>query len=249
MAVIWFNSETPLTRFAPNLKAPIYRGLEGSPKLLAELRKQVLKLEETVSKEELVSEVPRDDMDPYPYTQHWKQHNLFWDKPAKDSEHLPRFEMTPELTTLFHIVRKNYLLFLKELNYPRIKIYIHAWANVLRKDQWITKHHHVADNSCYLSGTYYLTTNPTFLSLISPIRVDQKEMFPTVEGSMLFFPSYMPHESTVYTGDDVRISIAYDLATIDSVAVNPWRPHMLLDDPETMEGYEMYLKDRSLTAY
>lgn len=248
MTVIWFNSDTPLTKFAPNLKAPLYRGVEGSNELLTELRTQITDLEDHIANEELVSEVPRDMMDPYPYTQHWKQHTLFWDKPALDGEHLTRFNMTPELEKLFHIIRKNYLLFLKELNYPRIKVYIHAWANVLRKGQWITKHHHMADSTSYLSGTYYLTTNPTHLAMISPIRLDQKEVFPTKEGQMLFFPSWMPHESTIYNGDDLRISIAYDIAVEDSTKANPWRPHCLLDDPATMEGYEMYLKDRSLTS-
>jgi hypothetical protein len=27
------------------------------------------------------------------------------------------------------------------------------------------------------------------------------------------------------------------------------RPHVLFDDPATMDGFEMYLKDRSLTSY
>jgi hypothetical protein len=62
------------------------------------------------------------------------------------------------------------------------------------------------------------------------------------------FPSYVSHESTVYHGSDLRISIAFDLCSNSSAQSNPWRPHVLFDDPTTMEGFEMYLKDRSLTA-
>lgn len=248
MGVIWFNSETPLTKFAPNLKVPLYKGTEGTDDFVDKLTAQLLDFEKQIVDEKLVSEVPKNAKDPYPHTQHWKQHSLFWDKPVLGGEHLKRFEMTPELEKMFHIIRKHYLLFLKELNYPRIKIYIHAWANVLRKGQWISLHHHQADEATYLSGTYYLTTVDTLLKLVNPIRIDQTDVFPTKKGSMILFPSYIPHESTVYDGDDLRISLAFDLSIESNTLQNPWRPHCLLDDPDTMEGFEMYLKDRSLTA-
>jgi hypothetical protein len=247
MGLIWFNSETPLTKFAPNLKIPVYKGSEGSDDFYNKLITQILKFEEQISKEDLVSEVPKGNDDPYPWTQHWKQHSIFWDKSVQGGEHLERFEMTPELTKLFHIVRKHYLLFLKELKYPRIKTYIHGWANVLRDGQWISLHHHMADAHTYISGTYYPTSAPTSLKLINPIRIDQTDVFPTTKGNLIMFPSYVPHESSVYKGEELRISIAFDLSTEENTVSNPWRPHCLFDDPNTMEGFEMYLKDRTLT--
>ena len=248
MPAFWFNSETPVTKFAPNLKIPMYTANEGNDKFIDALIQQIYKFEEQIITEDLVSEVPRDGKDPYSFTQHWKQHNLFWDVDGKDGNNLKRFPMSAELETFFHIVRKQYLLFLKELNYPRHKVYVHAWANVLRDGQWISKHHHTADNYSYLSGTYYLTTNPTYLKVISPIRLDQMEMFATKKASIIMFPSWVPHESDVYKGSDTRVSLAFDICMENSMAANPWRPHVLLDDPETMDGFEMYLKDRSLTA-
>jgi hypothetical protein len=248
MPAIWFNSETPVTKFAPNLKIPLYTANEGNDTFINSLVQQVYKFEEQIIKEDLVSEVPRNDADPYPFTQHWKQHNLLWDVDAKGGETLERFPMSPELEKFFHIIRKQYLLFLKELNYPRYKVYVHAWANVLRNGQWISKHHHTADNYSYISGTYYLTTNPTHLKIISPIRMDQMEMFATKKASIVMFPSWVPHESDVYKGDDTRVSLAFDICLEGTLSSNPWRPHVLLDDPDTMDGFEMYLKDRSLTA-
>lgn len=245
---MWFNSETPLNKFAPNLKIPMYAASEGSDEFINKLLSQIYKFEDQITKEELVSDVPRSDKDPYSYTQHWKQHNLFWDVDALGGNKLERFPMSPELEKFFHIVRKQYLLFLKELNYPRLKVYVHAWANVLRDGEWISKHHHTADPSSYISGTYYLTTNPTYLKVSSPIRVDQMEMFPTKKSSIVMFPSWVPHESDVYKGNDTRVSLAFDICMSGSVLSNPWRPHVLLDDPATMEGFEMYLKDRTLTA-
>lgn len=245
--VIWFNSAPPLNKFAPNLKIPLYRTEEGNDLLTNKLIDQILTFEKQITAEELVSEVPKNDIDPYSYTQHWKQHNLFWDKDALGGKSLNRFAMTDELTTLFHIVRKNYLLFLKEINYPRMKVYVHAWANVLRNGEWISKHHHMSDETAYLAGTYYLSTVSTELSVMNPIRPDHMEVFPTKKNNIIFFPAWVPHQSSVYNGPDLRISIATDIVMEQNIVTNPWRPHVLLDDPTTMEGFEMYLKDRSLT--
>lgn len=249
MTVHILNSVEPTNKFAPKLNIPFYKSTDGSDELLDILNLQILELEKIIEAEELVSEVPKNENDPYPLTQQWKQHNLFWDRSALDGEHLRRFEMTPEIEKLFHIIRKQYLLFLKESNSPRIKIYIHGWANVLRKGQWISHHFHQNDEYSYLSGTYYLTTSDTYLDLINPIRLDLVDRIATTKKTMLMFPSYVPHSSSVYNGDDVRISVAFDLAVDHHVATNPWRPTVLFDDPDTMEGLEMYLKDRSLTSY
>lgn len=249
MGVFHINHVDPKTKFAPVLHVPCFKITDGSDALINALKLQVLELEKQITTEELVSEVPKMGVDPYPYTQHWKQHTLFWDRSALDGEHLERFVMTTEFEKLFHLIRKQYLLFLKELNYPRVKVYIHGWANVLREGQWISKHYHQDDEVAYVSGTYYLTTVPTHLDLINPLRTNFKDSIPTTKGTMLFFPSYIPHESTVYHGDDVRISIAFDIVVESCIRSNPWRPHVLFDDPDTMDGFEMYLKDRSLTSY
>lgn len=248
MTIVHFNCEEQKTKFAPNLKMPIYVGDFQSDSMISALIVQSLKFEKQIMGEELVSEVPLNLKDPYPWTRHWKQHNIFWDASALGSEHLERFEMSSELEKLFHVIRKHYLLYLKELNYPREKVYIHGWVNILRKGEWISLHHHTSDGHSYVSGTYYLTDSPTTLALINPIRVDQKEVFQTVKGRMIMFPSYVPHESTIYNGDDLRVSIAFDITGTAASNSNPWRPHVLFDDPATMDGLEMYLKDRSLTA-
>ena len=248
MAVHWFNSDIPETKFAANLKMPLYETMDGSSdSLRAALRDQILEFEKQIARETLVSEVPKQHDDPYAHTQHWKQHNLFWDQNAKDGDQLDRFQMSPELEKLFHIFRKHYLLFLKELNYPRVKVYVHGWANVLRKGEWISKHAHMSDATAYLSSTYYLTTAPTLLHLVNCSRPDQTNSFATKEGRLIIFPSWIPHVSDVYEGNEVRISLAFDVAIEKNKLSNPFRPHVLLDDPATMEGFEMYLKDRSLT--
>ena len=107
MGLIWFNSETPVTKFAPNLKIPLYKSSEGSDDLYQKLTDQLLTCEKQIATESLVSEVPKNDKDPYQWTQHWKQHSIFWDKPVKGGDHFERFVMSPELEKLFHIIRKH----------------------------------------------------------------------------------------------------------------------------------------------
>lgn len=247
MGVNWLSSERPNTKFAPNLQAPFYIAADGNDELIGELVTEILELEEQITNETLVSEVPRSVLDPYPYTQHWKQHSIFWDKSVLDGEHLVRFAMTSTMEKLFHIIRKQYLIFLKEMNYPRVKIYIHGWANVLRNSQWISQHYHQNSADAYLSGTYYLTTVDTHLKLINPLKLDFADMIPTKKGTIVMFPSYVPHESSVYNGTALRISIAFDLVTSAFAKTNPWRPYCLFDDPATMDGLDMYLTNRSLT--
>ena len=238
MDVVWFEGATPLTKFAPKFKVPIGVGVSGSNGLVDRLTKYVLTLEETIiSKEELVSPVPKSEADPYRHTQQWKQHNLLDDVVGLEGEHLERFPHDPAIEELFTVIRTGYLEFLSKLNYPRRKVYIHGWANVLRDSEWISKHRHITTEESYLACTYYLTTNKTSLYLENPLVGDVINV-PTEEKKLIFFPSWMPHWSDKIEGDSIRISLAFDIVTESCTIKNPWRPHRLLDDPATMPGLE-----------
>ena len=239
MTVVWFNSKPPETRFAPYVSIPIYVNETGTPKdLNARLREQMLAFEDHVKNEELVTEVKKAPNDFYAWTQHWKQHNLFFDSPVLAGEHLKRFSMTDDLTELLGMIRYEYLLFLRELGYPRETVYIHAWGNVLRREEFISFHNHSSEPSCYLSGTYYLTTNDTTLDLLNPTKWDHKAKFPTKEGNIVMFPGYVQHASTQLAEDTLRISIAFDICTSVNAEMNPWRSYHLFDDPNSMPGLD-----------
>ena len=234
MKLEWFESDPPLTKFAPKFKVPIGIGKDGSTDFVNRLTSYLLTMEETIIKhEELVSSVPKSKIDPYKHTQQWKQHNLLDDVPGKGGEHLQRFPKDSVVEEFFTILRNSYLEHLANLRYPRIKVYAHSWANILRDGEWISKHSHMSDSNAYLAGTYYLTTNKTALTLENQFdRID----IPTVAQTMVFFPSWMLHYSDKVEGENLRISIATDIVTEDSIKGNPWRPHRLLDDPVTMPG-------------
>ena len=239
MGTQFLEGPKPKTKFGKKFKAPIYTAKDGSKEFIKTLYDYVLDLEANIiSKEELVSSVPKSGMDPYQYTQQWKQHNLFDDVPGLGGEHLQRFHKIPEIDQLFALVREHYLLHLANLNYPRIKAYIHGWANVLRKGEWITPHCHIDGSDAYLASTYYLTTNNTNLYMHDPSYVGTKGAIATEAGKIVIFPSWIPHWSDECQDEDLRVSLAFDIVIEDSVQGNPWRPHVLLDDPATMPGLD-----------
>ena len=236
MDVVWFKGDTPLTKFAPTFKVPFGVCQVGTDDFVNRLTNYVLSIEEDIIvKEGLVSSVPKGTDDPYKHTQQWKQHNLLDDVAGLGGEDLIRFPHDPVIEELFTVLRTSYLEFLAELRYPRQKIYVHAWANVLRNGEWISKHRHITSDQSYLAATYYLTTNHTKLYFENPLVGDVIGV-ETAAKKFVFFPSWLPHFSDEVVDESLRISLAFDLVTADNVKGNPWRPHRLLDDPTVMPG-------------
>ena len=239
MNTFFIEDKSPKTKFGIKIKTPIYVAKDGSKEFIEKLTNYILYLEDNIiAKEALVSEVPKNNGDPYKHTQQWKQHNLLKDDVGLGGEHLKRFPYDPVVDELFKMVRSHYLVHLANLKYPRIKAYIHAWANVLGPKEWISKHTHITGAESYLASTYYLTTNDTCLYLGHPIDNTNDIKIETVSGKLIFFPSWIPHWSDVCENNKKRISIALDIVTEDTMKANPWRPHILLDDPKTMVGIE-----------
>lgn len=240
MTTEWWNGPVPLNKFAYKHKVPLYVAKDGSADFVKRMTEYVLNIEENIiAKEHLVSEVPKNDsMDPYQHTQQWKQHNLLNDVPGKDGEHLERFPKDPVIEELFNLLRTNYLTHLANLNYPRIKVWVHGWANVLRHDQWISRHNHMSHENAYLAATYYLTTNNTNLYMANPVNPKDEIAIKTEARKLVIFPSWLQHWSDACISEPTRISLAFDIVTEETVLQNPWRPHRLLDDPESMPGLD-----------
>lgn len=239
MPTTWLQCKEPKTKFGQKIKVPLYIAKDGSKEFINELTNYVLELENgIISREGLVSPVPKGSEDPYKHTQQWKQHNILKDEVGLDGEHLERFPPNPVTEKLFSMVREHYLRHLANLGYPRIKAYIHGWANVLSPGEWISRHCHIVGEESYLACTYYLTTNNTKLYLVGHESQEGTALIPTEAGKIVFFPSWMMHWSDACEEDKHRISLAFDIVTEDTMRANPWRPHMLLDDPATMPGLE-----------
>lgn len=235
---IWRGKE-PVTKFGPRIYAPMYFTKDGTEEFNKRLIDYILECEKICMKEELVSDLPKSESDPYKYTQQWKQHNLLDDFGSrKNGNDLEKFKSNDVQKELFDKIRTNYLLMLQEFKFPRIKCWIHAWGNVLRPGEFISKHSHIPGDQAYLANVYYPHSAPTSLFLVHPISTDRDEVIdvPTVESSLFFFPSWMEHVGSKVEYDGLRISVATDIVTEKTMLTNPWRPHLLFDDPETMPG-------------
>ena len=111
------------------------------------------------------------------------------------------------------------------------RLLIDAWANVNRRGDYNIAHTHP---NCMWSGCYYLTPgNPDpdvpyggLLELFDPreaanyIQVtntvlDAKHFIDNTPGRMLLWPSWVKHMVHPYVGDEVRISIAFNVNVLE----------------------------------
>jgi len=232
---VWTGREAN-TPFAPVFRMPYYIAKHGTEDFKKRLVDYCLQCEKILETEELVSGVIKNTGDPYEFTQHWKQHNLLDDSgDRKGGNHLERFPTNDIQKELFNIIREHYLRFMIEQGYARRKVYIHTWANCLRKGQHVNRHCHVSGENSYLACVYYPQASNTSLYLASPYDQEQALAIQTVSGGLVLWPSWVVH-GTDQTLHDLRVSVASDIVTVESMEANPWRPHILFDDPETMPG-------------
>lgn len=232
---IWRGSKVPENRFALDINAPIYRASDGNQQENKDLIAYCYSCESILENESLVSEVIKSDSDPYKFTQYWKQHNLLDDSGKRlNGDHLDKFPNNPVQKKLFDKIRENYLLFLAEMKLKRSKCWIHAWANILRDGEFISEHCHSSTYNAYLSGCYYPHSSDANLMFRHPTQPTDILELQSSENVIVFFPSWIPHYSEITSSQ--RISIAFDLVSEEEKLGNPWRPFILLDDPETMKG-------------
>jgi hypothetical protein len=235
MTIQYFAAAEPNTPFAPNFRIPIYHGNTLDQRLMGFLSQKVRELErDYIKKEELISPVPKSHLDPIEFTQHWKQHNLVGDETlASDPEGFKRFPVDFTTERLFTIIRHHYLTYLEELNYKRRKVYIHAWANILRSGEHISPHTHDQSSNAYLACNLFVTTSSARFILD---KENNQLSVASEQGAIIFWPSCLWHHTEVHEGKSERITISADIVLPEIVEQQPHRPYKLLDDPDTMPG-------------
>ena len=117
-----------------------------------------------------------------------------------------------ESKNLINSIKKTYI------NYTKNKdpIYIHCWANVMRKGDQIKEHHHgmypyTFDHLSGHLGIMVDDTTSTYYRIYNKILKEKNE-----EGKISFFSSVYPHWTDQYNGNSTRITIAFDIRT-------PWQ--------------------------
>ena len=112
---------------------------------------------------------------------------------------------------------------------PTPEVSLGGWMNIMRKGDRIKKHVHGYGAKTYLSGHFTVSCEDTKTVYVNPyehwdeefimrdmIKYDyhhsEKVYAPdNVVGKITLFPNYVPHFTTEHTGDDLRITVAFDI--------------------------------------
>lgn len=96
-------------------------------------------------------------------------------------------------------------------------LYAQSWFNVMRNGQKINLHSHGVNEDILYGFHITISTSNTSTIYHNPFDHRQVIEIENKPGYITLFPNFIPHQTTTYEGDDVRISIAGDI--IDSSSV------------------------------
>tara|TARA_R100000656_G_scaffold88305_1_gene64035 strand:+ start:40 stop:633 length:594 start_codon:yes stop_codon:yes gene_type:complete len=114
-----------------------------------------------------------------------------------------------ESKNLIKTIKKNYVDFTRNKD----PIYVHSWANVMRKGEQIKKHHHgifpyTFDHLSGHLGVMIDDDTATYYKMENHILKEKNK-----EGRMTLFSSPYIHWTSQYNGNNTRITIAFDIKT------------------------------------
>ena len=96
-------------------------------------------------------------------------------------------------------------------------LYAQSWFNVMRNGQKINFHSHGMNEDILYGFHITIETQNTSTIYHNPFDTKQIIEVPNDIGTITLFPNYIPHQTTTYEGNDVRISIAGDITESSSV--------------------------------
>lgn len=205
-----FSSDPPQTPFAPVWD---YTIAEKQINIDLEELKNIILQKEI----EILESFPPDSdgntgLGPNSLTSRFKYFNLLkWDYPV-----------VKQLHKEIKYLHSQYCKHLFGLAYKTPRLRIRCWANVLRKNQKIKQHYHSIHPHTYLGGHLTVCSSETSTVYVNPYagKSANGEYFSkNVPGKLTLFPNYLPHWTTQHTGDEPRITIAFDITTLEQIFV------------------------------
>lgn len=125
-----------------------------------------------------------------------------------------------ETNHLKNIIKKAHNQFLNEINLTYSdSLFVQCWANVMRKNEKISKHSHASNNWDYLSGHICVSTKKTYTHYIDPFF---NKVFSSKNevGKITLFPSWIKHYTDEVKNEEKRITIAFDIRNEESYNVD-----------------------------
>lgn len=120
----------------------------------------------------------------------------------------------PEIITLKHYIRIKYNEFLKTIGVEDLPVYIQCWANVMRDGEEIKQHIHASHPLTWLGGHITVSCTDTSTFYTNPLMcAETAQIYESrnVAGKITFFQNNIPHYTNMHTGTTERISIAFDI--------------------------------------
>jgi|TARA_B110000881_G_C18398524_1_gene424735 hypothetical protein len=206
MKLINIKSLHPENEFAPSWNIPIHLSTWGEHEKVNKIKNFL------IDKESEVLDQPVGDGTAYGDG----RTGLGLDSVTSKSGTYTLFDFNKELSDfndLLDFMRISYLNFISECQSSVRDSHIVCWYNIVRTGQSINTHFHGTQHHCYLSGNMHLDDYPTTTNYYIPYDATLVHKFPNTAGGLTMFPTYMPHGVDTYTGEDIRVSIAFDLHT------------------------------------
>lgn len=213
MKIVKFQSEQPLTEFAPYWEWVMCEDESFvDPSFFEKIASIILEKEKQIIQDNTEA-----------YNEHNKKFDIVFDGATGLGEYSltsrsPFFNVftwnEPEIAALNQFIHAKYIEFLKVLNVTRRKVWIQCWANVMREGEEIKQHIHASHALTWLGGHITVKTTNTSTFYVNPMmRAEGKQVYESknVAGKLTIFQNNIPHYTNKHEGKEERISIAFDL--------------------------------------
>lgn len=210
--LINFKSNFPLTPFSPNYNYFIFENNIDNQVNINEILRIMFNREKELLKDD--KNIDKNDSQKKFMTIRYK---FFNEKIFK----------MKYMINLINVLKQNIYNY-SEILHEKIpkNLWIQIWCNILRKEQSIDIHQHEANEYSYLSGNLCLLSNNTKTHYINPQNYFKKfnpeYSSENKKGSLTIFPSTIPHYTDSVNGDDIRVSIAFDVLIENDIKKILW---------------------------
>ena len=190
MKLMTIKSMHPTNEFAPSWNVPMHLSQWDDYESIDKIKSFFISKEPT-----LIGDAPK----------------LLLSKPTGRDSIFEYNEELPVIDSLLTFLRVSYIYFIHSSHSEFRDSYITSWYNIVHKGQSISKHLHDTGAASHISANMHLDNYKTTTDYIIPFDKENVSSFPNQKGSLLMFPSYLPHRVDEHTEDNLRVSLAFDI--------------------------------------
>ena len=88
---------------------------------------------------------------------------------------------------------------------------VRCWSNTIVNGEEIGKHSHSSHPQSYLSGHFTIACEDTSTIYYDPYNNNEEYPIENEPNILTLFPTWVPHRTSLHTGDSPRITLAFDI--------------------------------------